>query len=131
MLDFLDNESVESQVRQLIQMSETTDIALIRNVGDRLKKFYSLSENLDNMISAFCHIIDEALKEKIMSVSWWGMIIKTNRILYLEPAADIYESVRCKNDRLSNAIANFHHNKLHVLGSQLNSKVTTISQDYE
>ena len=130
-LDFLDNESVESQVRQLIQMSETTDIALIRNVGDRLKKFYSLSENLDNMISAFCHIIDEALKEKIMSVSWWGMIIKTNRILYLEPAADIYESVRCKNDRLSNAIANFHHNKLHVLGSQLNSKVTTISQDYE
>ena len=52
-LNFLDNETVESQVRQLIQMSETTDIILIRNVGERLKKFYSLSDNLDKMISAF------------------------------------------------------------------------------
>ena len=124
-LDFLDNESVEAQVRQLIQMSETTDIELIRNVGNRLKKFYSLSENLDKMISAFCHIVNEALYEKIMSVGWWGMIIRPNKTLFLEPASDIYESVRCKNDRLSDAIANFHQNKLFVLGSQLNTKVTT------
>ena len=130
-LDFLDNESVEAQVRQLIQMSETTDIELIRNVGNRLKKFYSLSENLDKMISAFCHIVDEALHEKIMSVVWWGMIIRKNKTLFLEPASDIYESIRCKNDRLSNAIANFHQNKLFVLGSQLNTKVTTKLQDYE
>ena len=130
-LDFLDNESVEAQVRQLIQMSETTDIELIRNIGNRLKKFYSLSENLDKMISAFCHIVDTALNEKIMSVGWWGIIIKPNRTLYLEPASDIYESIRCKNDRLSDAIANFHQNKLFVLGSQLNTKVTTKLQDYE
>ena len=129
-LDFLDNESVEAQVRQLIQMSETTDIELIRNIGNRLKKFYSLSDNLDKMISAFCHIVDTTLEEKVLSVGWWGIIIKPNRTLYLEPASDIYESIRCKNDRLSNAIANFHQNKLFVLGSQLNTKVTTKSQDY-
>lgn len=128
-LNFLDNETVESQVRQLIQMSETTDIILIRNVGERLKKFYSLSDNLDKMISAFCHIIDTTLEEKVLSVGWWGMIIKSNKTLFLESATDVYQAVRCKNDRLSDAIANFHQNKLFVLGSQLSTKVTKKSQD--
>jgi len=128
-LNFLDNETVESQIRQLIEMSETTDIILIQNVGNRLKKFYSLDDNLDTMISAFCHIIDKVLQEKVLSVGWWGMIIKSNKTLFLESATDIYDSVRCKNDRLSNAIANFHQNKLFVLGSQLSTKVTKKSQD--
>ena len=128
-LNFLDNESIEAEVRKLIEMSETTEINLIRNVGERLKKFYSLSDNLDKMISAFCHIIDTTLQEKVLSVGWWGMIIKSNMTLFLESSNDIYQSVRCKNDRLSDAIANFHQNKLFVLGSQLSTKVTKKSQD--
>ena len=128
-LDFLDDESVEAQVRQLIQMGETTDIMLIRNVGERLKKFYSLSDNLDKMIHAFCHIIDTTLKEKVLSVGWWGMIIKSNKTLFLESSTDVYSAVRCKNDRLSDAIANFHQNKLFVLGSKLSTQVTKKSQD--
>ncbi len=128
-LKFLDNESVEAQIRRLIEMSETTDIILIRNVGERLKKFYTLTDNLDTMISAFCHIVDEMLYTKVKSVKWWGMIIKGNKTLFLESADDIYDAVRCKNDRLSSAIANFHQNKLFVLGSQLSTKVTKKSQD--
>lgn len=129
LLDFLDNESVESQIRQLIEMSEITDITLIKNVGQRLKNFYTLSDNLDKMINAFCHIVDTTLEEKVLSVGWWGMIIKSSRTLFLESSADIYQAVRCKNDRLSPAIANFHQNKLFVLGSQLSTKVTKKSQD--
>jgi hypothetical protein len=128
-LNFLDNESVESQIRQLIEMSETTDILLIQNVGTRLKKFYSLNDNLDTMISAFCHIIDDVLYTKTMSVGWWGMIIKSSKTLFLESASDVYTAVKCKNDRLSPAIANFHQNKLFVLGSQLSTKVTKKPQD--
>ena len=129
LLDFLDNESVESQIRQLIEMSEITDITLIKNVGQRLKNFYTLSDNLDKMIHAFCHIVDTTLEEKVLSVGWWGMIIKSSRTLFLESSTDIYQAVRCKNDRLSPAIANFHQNKLFVLGSQLSTKVTKKSQD--
>ena len=57
------------------------------------------------------------------------MIIKSNKTLFLESSADVYQAVRCKNDRLSDAIANFHQNKLFVLGSQLSTKVTKKSQD--
>jgi hypothetical protein len=129
-LEFLDNESIEAQIRQLIQMSENTDIDLIRNIGNRLRKFYSLSDNLDTMIASFCHIVDNTLRDKILSVNWWGMIIKSNRTLFLESSADIYRSVRCTDrNRLSDAIANFHQNKLFVLGSRLSTKVTKKSQD--
>ena len=128
-LNFLDDESVESQIRQLIKMSETSDIILLQNVGNRLKRFYSLSDNLDKMIHAFCHIIDTTLQEKVLSVGWWGMIIKSNKTLFLESADDVYSAVRCKNDRLSDAIANFHQNKLFVLGSKLSTQVTKKSQD--
>ena len=128
-LNFLDNESTESQIRQLIKMSDETDIMLIRNVGERLRKFYSLSDNLDTLITSFCHIIDKALYEKVLSVKWWGMIVKGNDTLFLESANDVFDSVKCKNGRLSPAIANFHQNKLFVLGSQLSTNVTKKSQD--
>lgn len=128
-LEFLDNESTEAQVRKLIEMSENTDIILIRNVGNRLKEFYSLTDNLDKLISAFCHIVDQMLQEKLSTVNWWGMIVKGNRTLFLESSADVFDAARCKNDRLSDAIANFHQNKLFVLGSQLSTKVTKKPQD--
>lgn len=128
-LNFLDNETVESQIRQLIKMSEETDIILIQNVGNKLKKLYSLTDNLDTMIQSFCHIIDGMLREKVTSVGWWGMIIKGNQTLFLETSSDIYQSVRCKNDRLSPAVSSFHQNKLFVLGSQLSTKVTKKPQD--
>jgi hypothetical protein len=126
---FLDNEHTESQIRQLIKMSEETDIILIQNVGNRLKKLYSLTDNLDTMIASFCHIIDDLLQEKVLSVGWWGMIVKGNQTLFLESANDVLDAVRCRNGRLSPAIANFHQNKLFVLGSQLSTRVTKKPQD--
>ena len=128
-ISFLDNEHTESQIRQLIKMSEETDIILIQNVGNRLKKLYSLTDNLDTMIQSFCHIIDEMLREKVTSVGWWGMIIKSNQTLFLESSADIYNAVRCRDGRLSPAVSSFHQNKLFVLGSQLSTKVTKKPQD--
>ena len=69
------------------------------------------------------------LQEKISTVNWWGMIVKGNRTLFLESSEDIFTAVQCKNDRLSDAIANFHQNKLFVLGSKLSTQVTKKSQD--
>jgi len=57
------------------------------------------------------------------------MIIKSNETLFLEAADELTPILKCRNDRLSSAIANFHQNKLFVLGSQLNTKVTKKPQD--
>lgn len=129
LLDFLDSEQTESDVRQIIEMSHTTNIQLIKNIGRRLESFYQLDDNLDTMIHAFCNIIDKMVTTKITSVGWWGMIIKSNKTLFLESSSDLLPVLLCKNDRLSPGIANFHQNKLFVLGSQLSTKVTKKPQD--
>jgi hypothetical protein len=128
-LEFLDNEKTESDIRQIIEMGQTSDIALIKNIGTKLQSFYTLDDNLDTMIHAFCNIVDKMVHHKIRSVGWWGMIIKSNKTLFLESSEELAPLLMCRNDRLSPAIANFHQNKLFVMGSQLNTKVSKKPQD--
>lgn len=128
-LNFLDNEKTEADIRNIIEMGRTSDIALLKNIGTRLESFYTLDDNLDTMIHAFCNIVDKMVSHKIRSVGWWGMIIKSNKTLFLEAADEIAPLLMCRADRLSPAIANFHQNKLFVMGSQLNTKVSKKPQD--
>lgn len=128
-LNFLDNEKTEADIRNIIEMGRTSDIALLKNIGTRLESFYTLDDNLDTMIHAFCNIVDKMVAHKIRSVGWWGMIIKSNKTLFLEASDEIAPLLMCRNDRLSPAIANFHQNKLFVMGSQLNTKVSKKPQD--
>ncbi len=128
-LDFLDTEKTETDIRRIIKLGDESDIPMLRNISKKLQSFYQLDDNLDTMIHAFCNIVDKMVVEKITSVNWWGMIIKSNETLFLEAADELAPILKCRNDRLSPAIANFHQNKLFVLGSQLNTKVTKKPQD--
>jgi hypothetical protein len=128
-LNFLDDEKVESDIRRIIKLGTETDIPMFQNIAKKLQSFYELDDNLDTMIHAFCNIVDKMISKKIRSVKWWGMIIKSNKTLFLESSDELEPILMCRNDRLSPAIANFHQNKLFVIGSQLNTKVTTKSQD--
>jgi hypothetical protein len=123
-LNFLDNEKTESDIRRVIQLGNETDIPMLQNISTKLQSFYQLDDNLDTMIHAFCSIVDKMVTHKINSVGWWGMIIKSNKTLFLEASAELAPLLMCRNDRLSPAIANFHQNKLFVMGSQLNTKVS-------
>ena len=122
-LEFLDNEKTEADIRNVIELGRTSDIALLKNIGSKLESFYQLDDNLDTMIHAFCNIVDKMVTNKIRSVGWWGMIIKPTKTLFLESSEELEPLLKCRNDRLSPAIANFHQSKLFVLGSQLNTKV--------
>jgi len=123
-LDFLDHEEYEKQIRQFLRSSENTDIVIIQKLRNRIEQFYTLDDNLDKLIESFCKIIDNTLKEKIMKVSWWGMIIKGTKVLYLETSKNIYNQIKCRNDRLSPAIATFANNQLFIYGSQLGLNIT-------
>jgi len=128
-LDFLDTEKTETDIRRIIKLGDDSDIPMLQNISKKLQSFYQLDDNLDTMIHAFCNIVDKMVTHKIESVGWWGMIIKSNKTLFLESSAELLPLLMCRNDRLSPAIANFHQNKLFVLGSQLNTKVTKKPQD--
>jgi hypothetical protein len=128
-LNFLDNEKTEADIRRIIELGRSTDIPMLQNIATKLQSFYHLDDNLDTMIHAFCNIVDKMVTHKIKSVGWWGMIIKSNKTLFLESSEELAPLLLCRNDRLSPAIANFHQNKLFVMGSQLNTKVSKKPQD--
>ena len=124
LLDLLDNESVESDIRQLLKMSTDTDIKLIQKLGDKIRKLYSLNDDLDKLISVFCNEIDNMVIEKLSTFEYWALILKSTKTIYIENSDDLINILKCKNDRLSPAIANFHQNKLFVLGSQLSTPIS-------
>ena len=129
-LNMIDDPTVEREIQELIDMRTTTHIRMIQRIGDRLNDLLNSADDIDSIIQSFCKNIDTLLARKINSVSWWGMIIKPNKTLFLESSADLYQVLKCTdNHRLSPAIANFHQNHLFVLGSQMSTQVTTKPQD--
>jgi hypothetical protein len=129
-LNMIDDPAVEREIQELIDMRTTTHIRMIQRIGDRLNDLLNSAEDIDSIIQSFCKNIDTLLVRKINSVSWWGMIIKPNKTLFLESSSDLYQVLKCTDDyRLSPAIANFHQNHLFVLGSQMSTQVTTKPQD--
>ena len=60
-----------------------------------------------------------------MSVDYWAFITSGNNTLYVLTSESIYESAKCKNNRLSEAIAKFHHDNLWIKGSQLEIAIST------
>lgn len=129
LLDKLDTDSIESDVRYILKIAERENVVLLKNIASKLNDFYELSPDNKSLVAAFCNIIDNMLDEKINSVKWWGMIIKSNKTLFLESSSDLLQSLSCRNNRLSPAISCFHQNKLFVLGSQLSTKVTKKKQE--
>lgn len=124
-LDYLDKEGYEIDIRQFLSATENTDIAIIGKLRNRIEQFYTLDDNLDKLIESFCKIIDDMLREKVMKVIWWGMIIKGPKVLYLETSENIYNQIKCRNDRLSPAVSKFANGMLFILGSQLGLGITT------
>ena len=128
-LDLLDKEKIESDIRKLIKLSHETDIIVIKNLGAELEKFYTLDDNFDSLIHNFCVIIDKMLHAKIFTVNWWGLIIKPTKVMYLETSDNIYNSAKCTDaDRLSPAISKFGADNLFIRGSQLGNLGITTSK---
>jgi hypothetical protein len=123
-LGLLENPDIDEEIQTIIDMRETTNIRVLQRIGDKINDLLNSHDDANSLVTAFCKNIDIMLKRKISTVGWWGMIIKGNKTLFLETADDIFESIRCKDNRLSPAIANFHMNKLFVLGSNLSTRVT-------
>jgi hypothetical protein len=124
-LDRLDTPEMHTDIHHIIQLTAHSDISILKNISKKLQSFYNIGPGFTNsIIHPFCYVIDQMITHKISSVGWWGMIIKSNKTLFLESSHELVPLLLCRNNRLSPAISNFHQNKLFVLGTQLNTRVT-------
>jgi hypothetical protein len=127
-LDALETPEMILQIYDIFQLAKTADIPIIDKLAAKLDDSLNRDnpeKSLNNLVVKFCNEIDRLLEVKIKATNWWGLIVTGNKKLYLESADSVFEAVRCKNYRLSNAIAQFKGDHIWIKGTQLGSAVTT------
>lgn len=127
-LDELETPEMMLQVYDIFQLAERSEIPIILKIAAKLDDLLNKEDpdkSLNNLVVRFCNDIDRLLEVKIKKADWWALIVTGNKTLYLNSAQSVFDSVRCQNYRLSNAIAQFKGDHIFINGTQLETAVTT------
>ncbi len=119
-LDRLDSEELKHDIHTLVKLANDTNITVIRRFVENLQKFMP-DNDPGQIVENFCMQLNENIQSKIFEVKWWGII--NNGILYLETQSEILETLKCKSNRISPAIANFKGSHLFVNGNTINAMI--------
>ena len=127
-LALLESDEVKKDVEAILKLAESPSIPPpITKLASQIKRLLNSNDtkNLHNLVVQFCNDIDILLEAKIKDANWWGLIVTDNKTLYLNDSDSVFNSIRCKNNRLSNAVAHFKGWHLWIKGTQLETAVTT------
>lgn len=119
-LDNLDSDELRDDIRSLIQISKDTEIKVIRRFVDKLQRFMP-DGNPERIVENFCSQLNETIRAKLIEVDWWGII--SGGKLYLESSDEMYEALKCKNNRVAPAVSNFKGFHLFVNGNRINAAI--------
>jgi len=119
-LDKLDSPELQQDISELIRLSKDTEITVIRRFVDKLQSFMPTSDPTE-IVENFCNQLNNNINQKLTEVNWWGII---NRgVLYLENSSEMMSALKCQNNRISPAIANFKGFHLFVNGNRINAAI--------
>ena len=124
-LDNLDSDELKNDIRSLMQISKDTEIKVIRRFVDKLQRFMP-DGNPERIVENFCEQLDDTINLKLLggqggNVKWWGIISKG--ILHLETSDEVFQALRCRNNRISPAVNNFKGFHLFVSGTRINAAI--------
>ena len=119
-LDNLDSDELRDDIRSLIQISNDTEIKVIRRFVDKLQVFMPDGDP-ERIVENFCSELDKTIRAKLLEVDWWGII--SGGKLYLESSDEMDHALKCKNNRVSPAVSNFKGFHLFVNGNRINAAI--------
>jgi hypothetical protein len=124
-LDKLDSDELRNDIRGLIQISKDTEIKVIRRFVDKLQRFMPDGDP-ERIVQNFCEQLNETIKSKLSdgNVKWWGIISRGT--LHLKTSNEVYQALKCQNNRISPAVSNFKGFHLFVNGNRINAIVKDI-----
>tara|TARA_X000001316_G_C918521_1_gene32674 strand:+ start:47 stop:1063 length:1017 start_codon:yes stop_codon:yes gene_type:complete len=122
MLDLISSPEVINDIEEILKLSEQTNIQAIKRLAMQIE------DNLEerdprSIVNKFCNGIDANIKSKLNEVKWWATI--HNGVCYLESSTELYDKLRCQDNRLSPYISQFKDLHLFVNGNALFKEVTT------
>ena len=127
-LDKLDSDELKTDIRSLVQIASDTEISVIRRFVDKLQTFMPDSDP-ERIVENFCTQLNDNINQKLTEVDWWGII--SGGVLYLETSSEMMSALRCQNNRVSPAIANFKGFHLFVNGNRINASIRQLRTNSE
>ncbi len=120
----LSDPKIKSDIRALIELSETTNIKILESLGKKITGALG-GRDVDDMVEKFIDDINAFIREKVESVSYWGIIIPSKRAVYLDTSEEIYRALESdpKTGRLSDGIIQFKGNKLYINGNKIHNEI--------
>jgi len=124
-LDKLDSDELRNDIRGLIEIAKNTEIKVIRRFVDKLQRFMPNGDP-ERIVENFCDQLDNTILAKLSdgNVNWWGIINKGK--LYLETSNEMYQALKCVNNRISPAVSNFKGFHLFVNGNRINAEIQNL-----
>ena len=119
-LDNLDSDELRNDIRSLIQISIDTEIKVIRRFVDKLQVFMPDGDP-ERIVENFCSELDKTIRAKLLEVDWWGII--SRGVLHLETSDEMFQTLKCVNNRISPAVSNFKGFHLFVNGNRINAAI--------
>jgi hypothetical protein len=120
----LSDPKIKSDIRALIELSETTNIKILQSLGKKITGALG-GRDVDDMVEKFIDDINAFIREKVESVSYWGIIIPSRRAVYLDTSEEIYRALESdpKTGKLSDGIIQFKGNKLYINGNKIHNEI--------
>ena len=77
----------------------------------------------ERIVENFCEQLDETIKAKLSdgNVRWWGII--SRGVLHLETSDEMFQTLKCVNNRISPAVSKFKGFHLFVNGNRINAAI--------
>jgi len=117
----LSSEDVKKDLKELIDIGQNTQIVALQNIYNTIINIIK-DGDVEKLVDIFVDKVNNLIKIKIESVSWWAVISKNN--LYLESSNTIADRLQSKEGQLSSVINQIKGNNLFINGNKLFSDIT-------
>ena len=119
-LDLISTPEVVNDIEEILKLGQDTSIPTIKRLATLIED--NLEErDPSSMVSKFCSGIDSNVKNKLNKVEWWGIIY--NDVCHIESSKDLFEKLRCKENRLSPFVKSFKDFHLYINGKMVYQEV--------
>lgn len=120
LLEILETDEIQQDFNALIQLGQNSKIGMINRIFKRVEKILR-GRSPEEMVVSFCEHVDDMLRTKLTEVDWWGIIV--GDMVHLSPSQEIFDALKCQDNRLSDGVLNFHKLSLWINANKIHKEI--------
>ena len=100
-----------ADIQKVINLAKTTEDNVIARLGKSYETLLN-GTSVQEIVATFCQKVNEMIYQLLKVHNYWAVIVRGK--FYVAPAEDIFDKLKCKNNKLSKAVLNFGDSHLWI-----------------